>query len=114
MLLDWRTLGFSPKELRLLEGAPLLVRAGRRSFYATVLPPGHDFLRYDPGCLEAIEERGRTALRLVESRLGGGTPEIHEWRQGDILIIDNWRLLHSRGPADDGSGRQLARILIDA
>lgn len=114
MLLDWRTLGFSSEELHLLEGAPILVRTGRCSFYSTVLPPDRAFLRYDPGCLEAVDERGRAALRLLEHRVALGSPDTHEWRRGDILIIDNWRVLHGRGPADHGSGRRLARILIDA
>lgn len=44
MLLDWRTLGISPEELHVLEGAPVLVRTGRLSFYSTVLPPDRAFL----------------------------------------------------------------------
>lgn len=114
MLLDWRTLGFSPDELHLLEGAPILVRTGRRSFYSTILSPDRAFLRYDPGCLEAVDERGQAALRLVEDRLASGSPEVHNWHQGDILVIDNWRVLHGRGPAAQSSSRRLARILIDA
>jgi len=114
MLLDWRTLGFSPEELHLLKTAPIFVRTGRRSFYSTILSPDHAFFRYDPGCLEAVDERGRTALRLVEHRLAGSSPDAHEWCRGDILIIDNWRVLHGRGPSDKGSGRRLARILINA
>ena len=114
MLLDWRTLGFSSDELRLLEEAPILVRTGRRSFYSTLLSPDRAFLRYDPGCLEAVDERGRAALSLVQRRLRAGSPQIHQWRRGDILIIDNWRALHGRAPSDPGTGRRLARILIDA
>lgn len=113
-LLDWRTLGFSSEELHLLEGAPILVRTGRWSFYSAVLPPDRGFLRYDPGCLEAVDERGRAALKLLEDRVALGSPDAHEWRRGDILIIDNWRVLHGRGPSDHASGRRLARILIDA
>jgi Taurine catabolism dioxygenase TauD, TfdA family len=114
MLLDWLTLGFSLEELHLLEGAPIIVRTGRRSFYSTLLPPDRAFLRYDPGCLEAVDERGRSALSLVERRLALGSPDTHEWRRGDILIIDNRRVLHARGSSEHGSGRRLARILIDA
>ncbi len=114
MLLDWRTIGFSPDELDFLKGAPVLVRTGRRSFYSTILPTNHAFLRYDPSCLEAVDERGQKALRLIEQRLSGGSPEIHHWRTGDILIIDNWRLLHGRGPSREGCGRRLSRLLIDA
>jgi Taurine catabolism dioxygenase TauD, TfdA family len=114
LLLDWRTLGFSPEELHILESTPILVRTGRRSFYSTMLPSDRAFLRYDPGCLEAIDERGQAALRLVEHRLANGFPESHRWRQGDILVIDNWHVLHGRGPSEQDSGRRLMRILIDA
>jgi hypothetical protein len=114
MLLDWRTLDFSREELNLLEEAPVLVRAGRRSFYSTILAMGGAFFRYDPGCLEAVDERGQRALRLVEERIAGAPSDVHHWCQGDILIIDNWRVLHGRSPSDQGSGRRLVRILIDA
>jgi len=114
MLLDWRTLGLSPDELRLLEGAPILVRTGRRSFYSTILSPDRAFFRYDPGCLEAVDNRGQAALALVEHRLACAAPQIHHWHRGNILIIDNWRVLHGRRPSDQGSGRRLARVLIDA
>jgi hypothetical protein len=114
MLLDWRTLGFSSQELDLLEGTAVLVRSGRRSFYATILAPGGIFLRYDPGCLEAVDQRGRMALALIKDRIAAGSPQIHHWQRGDILIIDNWRVLHGRSSSDRGSGRRLARILIDA
>lgn len=113
MLLDWRALGFSSEELHLLEAAPILVRTGRRSFYSTILPPDRAFLRCDPGCLEAVDARGRSALKLLERRLALGAPDRHEWRWGDILIIDNWRVLHGRESSEHGSGRRLARILID-
>lgn len=114
MLLDWRTLGFSQDELALLEETPVLVRTGRRSFYSTILAPGGAFLRYDPGCLEALDERGRRAMRLMGDRIADAPSSAHHWRQGDILIIDNWRVLHGRSPSGRGSGRRLARILIDA
>ncbi len=114
ILLDWRTLGFSLEELHLLQGAPVLVRTGRRSFYSTVLSPDHSYLRYDPGCLEAVVGRGRAALKLREQRLARRSPDFHEWRGGSILIIDNWRVLHGRGRSQRGSGRRLMRILVDA
>jgi Taurine catabolism dioxygenase TauD, TfdA family len=100
-------------ELQLLESAPVLVRTGRRSFYSTMLTSDRTFLRYDPGCLEAIDLRGEAALLLVEQRLAGCLPEVHQWHQGDILIIDNWRVLHGRETSQKGSSRYLARILID-
>lgn len=116
MILNWRNLGFSKQELNLLQSTPVLVRTGRRSFYSTILAPGGAFLRYDPGCIEALDDRGRNALRLVEDRITEATSEAeaHHWRRGDILIIDNWRMLHGRSPSDQAASRRLARILIDA
>lgn len=114
MLLEWRRLGFAREELALLEEAPILVRNGRRSFYSTILAPGRAFLRYDPGCLEPLDERGRKAIQLVEDRATRALSYAHHWRRSDVLIIDNWRVLHGRSPSDNGSGRRLARILIDA
>lgn len=114
MLLNWQTLGFSPDELDLLEGTPVLVRSGRRSFYSTILAPGAAFLRYDPGCLEPVDHRSRMALALIDDRIANASFEAHHWRKGDILIIDNWRVLHGRSPSERGSGRRLVRILIDA
>lgn len=113
-LLDWQGLALSEEERRLLEAAPILVRNGRRSFYTTILSPQFGFLRYDPGCVEAVDERGNAALCLMKHRLATSRPTTHQWRRGDILIIDNWRVLHARGHSELGSGRRLARILIDA
>ncbi|KJK04648.1 hypothetical protein UB44_03340 [Burkholderiaceae bacterium 26] len=114
LLLDWWSLDFTHEELDLLGNAPILVRTGRRSFYSTILSSDRAFLRYDPACLEAVDERGEAALELVEQRLAAGLPDVHYWRRGDILIIDNWRVLHGRGVSELGSERCLARMLINA
>lgn len=113
MLMDWKTLPFSSYDLDLLESAPVLVRTGRHSFYSTVLPPNRSFFRYDPGCIIAINDRGKAALQLVKNRICSTNPEIHHWSTGDILVIDNWRILHGREPSEEGSNRRLAKILID-
>jgi len=116
LLLDWRSLRFSKAELERLEATPILVRSGRRSFYSSVLAPGGTYLRYDPGCIEALDLRGEEVLKLVGDRIAEAASlvEAHLWCRGDILIIDNWRILHGRGPYNQGSGRRLLRMLIDA
>ncbi|WP_244448498.1 TauD/TfdA family dioxygenase [Bosea sp. LC85] len=112
-MINWRVLGFTPDELAVLEGAPILVRTGRRSFYSTLLSRGEGFLRYDPGCIETIDRRGEVAVQIVAEHLERATPYEHSWARGEILLIDNWATLHGRGPAIAGAGRKLARILID-
>lgn len=113
-LLDWRSLGFSESELCLLQDAPVLLRSGRRSFYSSLMAADRSFLRFDPGCVEPVDQRGRSAFDLVNRRISEVAPLVHDWLKGGILIIDNWRMLHGRGPSERGSGRRLARILINA
>src|SRR5690606_33726040 len=86
-LLDRHTVEFSSNDLALLRSAAVLVRSGRRSFYSSILPPGEEFLRFDAGCMEAVDDRGRTAIRMLEERLTQSSPVKHHWRTGDILVI---------------------------
>jgi hypothetical protein len=113
-MLDWRTLRFAADEMALLKGAPLLVRNGRKSFYSTAIPPDERFLRYDGQCLEAVDARGRVALKTVETRLSTVAPAAHHLLRGDVLVIDNWRMLHGREAVPEYSGRRFARRLINA
>ncbi|MBW8311608.1 MAG: TauD/TfdA family dioxygenase [Rhizobium sp.] len=113
-MLDWRTLQFTSDQLQLLNSAPVLVRAGRQSFYSTILPVDRAFLRYDLGCVEAVDARGTEALRTITQKLKDARQEFFHWALGDILVIDNWRVLHGRAPCADHSNRTLARVLVDA
>ncbi len=104
-------LKFSPGELSLLTSAAVLVRTGRRSFYSTILDKGRPFLRYDPGCMEPLDARGEEALQIVSDAIGGIEVITHEWRRGEILLIDNWNMLHGR-TATAADSRRLFRVSI--
>lgn len=113
LLVDWKEIGLDERDFALLDSAPILVRTGRRSFYSTILPRGREFLRFDPGCMEAVDRRGVDALRLVADRLAEAHAHRQDWRTGDMLLVDNWRILHGREPSSAGNSRRLARVLID-
>lgn len=113
ILLDRYTVDFSSGERALLRNAAVLVRSGRRSFYSTILPAGEEYLRFDTGCMEPVDDRGRAAIKLVEDRLAQCAPVYHYWQNGDVMVIDNWRVLHGRASAVGSHGRRLARIMID-
>jgi hypothetical protein len=113
-LLDWRTLALTTTETLQLKGAALLVRNGRQSFYTTAMPADGGYLRYDEGCIGAIDERGHSALDIVRKHLSASVPVVHEWERGHILVIDNWRMLHGRKAAHPESSRTLLRKLVDA
>ena len=112
--LDWRTLRFTSDEMALLKGAPLLVRNGRKSFYSTAIPSDERFFRYDGECIEAVDVRGRAALAAIHTRLSLVAPAAHRLQRGDILVIDNWRILHGREAVPEHSGRRLTRRLVNA
>lgn len=104
-------LRFSTGELSLLTSAAVLVRTGRRSFYSTILDKGRPFLRYDPGCMEPLDARGEKALQIVGDAIGRITVIKHEWRRGEILLIDNWNILHGR-TATAADKRLLFRVSV--
>jgi alpha-ketoglutarate-dependent taurine dioxygenase len=47
-----------------------------------------------PICFEA-----RDALKLVATRIADAKLTAFHWRAGDMLVIDNWHVLHGRGVA---------------
>lgn len=104
-------LKFSPGELSLLASAAVLVRTGRRSFYSTILDKGRSFFRYDPGCMEPLDARGEEALQIVSDAIERIEVIKHEWRQGEILLIDNWNMLHGR-TATAADSRLLFRVSV--
>ncbi|MBT2244738.1 TauD/TfdA family dioxygenase [Sphingobium sp. BHU LFT2] len=104
-------LKFSPSELSVLASAAVLVRTGRRSFYSTILDKGRPFLRYDPGCMEPLDARGEEALQIVSNAIGRIDVIKHEWRRGEILLIDNWHMLHGR-TATAADSRLLFRVSV--
>jgi hypothetical protein len=113
--------GESPTHLkRLCEPAPpsngddmrrgvFRVDAGPRSFYATC-QSADGRLRFDPCCMAAIDPRSR---RLAEAILAEEPDYSHRWtRPEEILIVDNTRVMHSRGAVGNLSRRALYRVLL--
>ena len=104
-------LKFTPGELSLLTSAALLVRTGRGSFYSTIFDKGRPFLRYDPGCMEPLDARGEEALQIVSDAIGRIEVIKHDWRRGEILLLDNWNMLHGR-TATAADNRLLFRVSV--
>jgi Taurine catabolism dioxygenase TauD, TfdA family len=110
-LLETKKLAFSESELALISSAPVLVRTGKRSFYSTILDRTRPFLRYDPGCLEPLDSRGKDALSIVHQAIEKANVCTHDWSRGEVLIIDNWKTLHGRTSAA-ADGRLLLRVSV--
>lgn len=90
---------------------PFLVRSGRHSFYGTILEGSMRFIRFDPGCMQGETTRARALMtRLMR---GPVSPSyVHQWVAGDVLLLDNWRLLHRRTDASASRNRTLLRVTV--
>jgi alpha-ketoglutarate-dependent taurine dioxygenase len=112
-LLDSHQVSLSRSEAAACRNAIFLVRNGRRSFYGCISSADRQFIRIDPGCMAPMSEAGNAALDAFGSERQAQVMCQHHWKAGDILIIDNWRVLHGRGNvASTTHGRILLRAAV--
>jgi hypothetical protein len=92
--------------------------AGGRGVWLTpllnkTLVPGEEIFRYD---MAALEPASRTAGRVGEflQRAICEAPNMSiQWKLGQAMLVDNWRMLHARGEsAVPDRDRLLERVLI--
>jgi hypothetical protein len=88
-----------------------IVRNGRSSFYSTIASTDRPWIRFDPGCMSSRTAQGRTMLEALESLPAQPCLNL-EWAVGEILVFDNWAVLHRRGSASGPGHRALLRISL--
>lgn len=93
-----------------LSAASWLVR-GARPFYAPIVSPRENALRWNPDLMRPRGSRAPAVDVRWRRLLAEAKPIRHKWRPGEVLILDNWRWLHSR-PAIAASDqeRRLERV----
>lgn len=112
-LLDSRRVQLSERETLACRSAVFAIQNGRFSFYGSINERGRPFIRLDPGCMTALSRDGATALEAFSRERQAKILHRHDWKQGDVLLLDNWRILHARGhdmPTE--AGRILVRTMI--
>lgn len=113
LLLDPEKLRLEQRHTALLQSTPLRVTNGRYSFFSTILSRSRQFVRYDPGCMTAATPDGAEALAVFSRCQWPDFVEEVRWEPGQMIVLDNWRLLHGRGQAKDlDSDRILLRLSI--
>ena len=90
---------------------PFLVRNSSCSFYATMLTQSQGFLRFDPGCMQPVTEGAKTLMKKLCGKRIKPTLRIN-WKPGQVVIIDNWRMLHRRLNAHSAQDRVLLRVSL--
>jgi alpha-ketoglutarate-dependent taurine dioxygenase len=111
-LLRFRDLQVTASERARFEAAAFLVRNGRRSFYSTICSRSRPFIRFDAGCMVPQGAESAATAKLIADRANEvGVTFVH-WRAGDVLVIDNWNVLHGRGLglSEASSDRKLLRV----
>ncbi|MCK1661271.1 hypothetical protein [Bradyrhizobium sp. 151] len=75
--------------------------AGRSYFVWGFLPIGqNNAYRWDLQSLEPANEHARQCVKIVPEQLSG-IQSTHEWLPNSGLLLDNWRVTHSRASAPD-------------
>ncbi|WP_426411501.1 TauD/TfdA family dioxygenase [Bradyrhizobium ganzhouense] len=70
-------------------------------------------VRYDRDCMRPMTREARELEALVEQRIDGSEKTRVSWEPECLLIIDNRRMVHARGPSKrPDANRVLKRILI--
>ncbi|MEP3895691.1 MAG: TauD/TfdA family dioxygenase [Litorimonas sp.] len=112
-ILHRRDLDLHADIVEAMRAGVFLVRNGKRSFYASILSDAVSFMRWDAGCMFPKDSR---AMKAAEALLQPSTAmkkTTINWQAGALLIIDNWSVLHARGPiVDRTSRRELLRVSV--
>jgi alpha-ketoglutarate-dependent taurine dioxygenase len=115
LLVDGAQLPLTSRQWREVERAVWWVRSGGRSFPASIVKRKEGALfRYDRGCMTAAHRAFGAAGDLLEAAIEASDHVCLSWRPHDVIVFDNWRMLHARGTAcgSDTGVRRLQRILV--
>lgn len=113
ILFDHEQLPILNESKSLLQSAPFKIANGRRSFYAPILDRNLAFFRYDRDCMAPATPSASQIVHELSRQLSPEGTYQHFWQAGDIMIVDNWRLLHGRGTdAQVPKNRVLLRATI--
>jgi hypothetical protein len=112
-LFDSQSAHLTERENLVCRASVFLIRNGRHSFYGSIKERNRPFVRVDPGCMAPLSDEGNEALRVFQMDRHVNNLHRHNWDAGEILVIDNWRILHGRGyEAPTERGRILLRAMI--
>lgn len=106
----------SVRDLKALSSELWVVGKRRRPFLTCLVEAvgSRVRLRFDADCMRPVDQ-GAVGRALMAEALDDATPVAVEWHSGDLLILDNFRVVHGRGsslvPDED---RHLQRVLVAA
>jgi L-asparagine oxygenase len=114
LLVDSHSWQLTSRDHRLLCNEVWRLETGR-PFLCTVATIRQEQLafRFDAACMRPLTSAALHAHAIIRDATRGSKVARVEWRPNDLLVIDNFRLLHARGEASaPDCDRVLARVLI--
>lgn len=112
-ILHRRDLDFPTDIFEAMREGVFLVQNGRRSFYSSILSDYVSFMRWDAGCMMPKDTKAVRATEALSQLASMTKKTTINWKIGALLIIDNWSVLHARGPVVDKiSRRKLLRVSV--
>jgi L-asparagine oxygenase len=74
-----------------------------------------DCFRWDPLFIEPVNARSEEVREKISNLpLGDASEEVILQNAGQWILLDNWRVLHSRSPVPLGSNRVIQRVFLSA
>jgi hypothetical protein len=111
-ILDTRLISLTTAEEAIAQQSLFVFQSGARSFYSSIKDPRRPFIRFDPGCMKPVSSQARHAINLFAADRNSNCIIEINWMPSQLLVLDNWRVLHGRGVARKNSNRVLLRAYV--
>jgi alpha-ketoglutarate-dependent taurine dioxygenase len=116
LLWDFAALALGPRVLDQLRRSMWVVHGGPQVFYTSILRPSvaGTILRFNRACMQPVSRQSAELGDHLVSSLVLASPAEHVWQPGEVLVFDNWRMLHGRPRVtqSDLESRRLERLLV--
>jgi hypothetical protein len=101
LIFDTKSIPDTSVSNRILEHEIHYIRGEHFNFYSPLINKtfltGHSIFRYNPLVMKRLLDREMGFQNLIKDL----SHEQFYWRSPSLLILDNWRVLHGRGPVEN-------------
>lgn len=103
----------SQTEIKIIENSIFALKTPQESRFVKMIFKfkGTLGVRFDPNIMTPYNKNAKNAIEIIENHISKLKPYEIDWTNNNVIIIDNWRCLHSRSKVIDDK-RILKRIYI--
>ena len=101
----------SDREFEQVSAGIFTISNSSKSFLGSICERGRSFFRFDPVCMKPIDDVSVEALRVFSASVNGRSLQgTVQWATGDIVVVNNWTVLHGRSSVGASDDRALLRL----